>query len=119
LLFLLGKTANATAHGNSGPGEDLEIGVAVAMRILSRFFAVLLVVLAVSPVTAPFASCNLTALASEDGQTAADSKILKETTTVAAFVDASSLLQDGTAVFAFASAAVAPRCQAAPPILRL
>ena len=79
----------------------------------------LLVVLTVSPVTAPFASCDLAALASEEGQTTADSKILKETATVAAFVDASILLQDGAAVFAFASAVVAPSCQAAPPILRL
>ena len=79
----------------------------------------LLVVLTVSPVTAPFAACDLTALASEEGQTSADSKILKEATTIAAFVDASILLQDGTAVFAFASAVMAPPCQAAPPILRL
>jgi hypothetical protein len=95
------------------------MGVAVAMRILSRFFAVLLVVLAVSPVTAPFASCDLTALATEEGQTTADSKILKETTTVAAFVDASILLEDGPAVDASAGARVARPCQAAPPILRL
>jgi hypothetical protein len=95
------------------------MGVSVAMRILSRFFAVLLVVLTVSPVTAPFAACDLTALASEDGQTTADSKILKEITTVAAFFHASILLQNDTAVVAPAGARVALTCQAAPPILRL
>src|SRR4051812_22393334 len=94
LLFSLGKTATATANAKAGLGEDLEIGVAIVMRILSRFFAVLLVVLAVSPVTAPFASCDPSALAGEDGHTTADSKILKETTTVAAFVDAAILLPD-------------------------
>jgi hypothetical protein len=89
------------------------------MGILSRFFAVLLIVLTVSPVTAPFAACDLAALASEEGHTTGDSKVLKETTTVAAFVDASIRLEDGTVVVASASAGVAHSCQAAPPILRL
>jgi len=89
------------------------------MRFLSRFFAVLLVVLAVSPVTAPFAACDLVALVSDHGHTDTDSKILKETTTVAALIEAPILLQDATAVFAFASPVVPPPCQAAPPILRL
>jgi hypothetical protein len=89
------------------------------MRILSRFFAVLLVLLTLSPVTAPFAACDLTALASEDGHTAADSKILKETTTVAAFVDAPNQLEDGSVVFASATSLVAGPCQVAPAILRL
>jgi hypothetical protein len=89
------------------------------MGILSRFFAVLLVVLTVSPVTAPFAAFDLTALASEDGHTTADSKILKETTTVAALIDASIPLQVVIVVFASASAGVVHSCLAAPPILRL
>jgi hypothetical protein len=119
LLVSLRKTPIFGADAPASLGEDLETGVAVAMRILSRFFAVLLVVLTVSPVTAPFAACDLTALASEEGHATADSKILKETTTVAAFVDASIRLDDGTVVFVSSSARVARPCQAAPAILRL
>jgi hypothetical protein len=89
------------------------------MRILSKFFAVLLVVLTLSPVTAPFAACDLTALAGEDGHTAADSKILKESTTVVAFVDSPIQLEDGSVVFASALSIVVRSCQAAPAILRL
>jgi hypothetical protein len=80
---------------------------------------VLLIALAVSPVTAPFAAFDLAALVSDGGHTVADSKILNETTTVAAFVCASTLLDDGNVVFASASATVVHSCQAAPPILRL
>ena len=79
----------------------------------------LLIVLVVSPVTAPFAALDLAALVSDDGHTGADSKTLKETTTVAAFVGASALLEDGTPVLAPASTRVARLCQSAPAILRL
>src|SRR5207249_4352156 len=118
-LFSVRKTSKSATNPMPGLGEDLEGAAAVAMRFLSRFFAVLLIVLAVSPVTAPFVAFDLTALASEDGHTTADSKILKETTTVAAFIDASMPLEDGIIVFASASAGVAHSCLAAPPILRL
>jgi hypothetical protein len=89
------------------------------MRIIARFFAVLLIALTVSPVTAPFAACDLATLVSDGAHTDADSKLLNQTTTVAAFVDASALLEHGTDVFASARASVAHSCQAAPAILRL
>jgi hypothetical protein len=100
-------------------GEDLEIAEAIAVRIFSKFFAVLLIVLAVSPVTAPFASCDLAALVTDTGHTDTDSKNLKETTTVATCVDASVRLENGPVVFAVAKFIVAHSCQAAPAILRL
>jgi hypothetical protein len=117
--ILLGKTATSGMNAIQRLGEDLEIAVAVAMRILSRFFAVLLIVLTASPVTAPFAACDLAALVSDGGHTAADSKSMKETTTVAEFVGASVWLEDGTVVFAFAKSTIAHSCQPAPAILRL
>jgi len=80
---------------------------------------VLLVVLAVSPVTAPFAACDLVALVSDNGHTDTASKILKEPTTVATFVDTSSGLEDGTVVQASTTVRVARPCQTAPAILRL
>jgi hypothetical protein len=89
------------------------------MRIVARFFAVLLIALTVSPVTAPFAACDFAALVSDGAHTDADSKLLNDTTTVAAFVDGLPLLDQGTVLFASANASVAHSCQAAPAILRL
>lgn len=48
------------------------------MRAFSRFCAVLLIALAVSPVTAPFAACDLSTMVTEDGGTHCASKDLKE-----------------------------------------
>lgn len=89
------------------------------MRTFSKFFAVVLIVLAVSPVTAPFASSELAALVTDTGHMDTDSKNLKETTTAATFVDASVRLEHGPVVFAVAKFIVAHSCQAAPSILRL
>lgn len=90
------------------------------MRTLARCFAVLLIALVVSPVTAPFAACDLAALVSNDAHTDADSKLLNETTTtVAAFVDTFTLIDHSAVAFASTSARVAHSCQAAPSVLRL
>jgi hypothetical protein len=81
---------------------------------------VLLIALAVSPVTAPFATCDLSALAGEDSHTTTDSKLLKDsTTTVAIFDESPRGLEDVTILFAAGVASVANTRQIAPPILRL
>jgi hypothetical protein len=85
---------------------------------LSQFCAVLLIALTVSPVTAPFAACDLSAIVG-DGHTTTDSKILKESTTVAAFAESSLAFEHAVMMAAVVVASVRNTRQNAPPILRL
>ena len=89
------------------------------MRSFSKCFAVLLIALAVSPVTAPFAVCDLSAIVGEDGHRTTDVKLLKECTSVVTLVEFPLGFVDSTLLFAAVGASVAHARQIAPPILRL
>ena len=89
------------------------------MRSVSRFCAVLLIALTVSPVTAPFAACDLSAIAGDVGQTPSESKLLKDASTLATFIDSPSSAENGTFLFAATVATVVSPRQIAPTILRL
>jgi hypothetical protein len=89
------------------------------MRSLSKLCAVLLITLTVSPVTAPFAVCDLSAIASEDGHTTTESKLLKEASTVATFVESPSAFVDGSVLLAAVLARGAGTRPIAPTNLRL
>jgi hypothetical protein len=90
------------------------------MRTLSRLCAVLLIALTVSPVTAPFAACDLSAISGEDAHTTTDSKDLKDSAaTVATFTDSTQAVEHGFLLLAAGVANVANTRQIAPPILRL
>jgi hypothetical protein len=101
-------------------GEDLEVCPRVTMRSFSRLCAVLLIALTVSPVTAPFAACDLSAIAGDDSHTTTDSKSLKDsTTTVAIFAESPRAFEHAIMLFAAGVAGTANTRQIAPPILRL
>jgi hypothetical protein len=101
-------------------GEDLEVCPRVTMRSFSRLCAILLIALTVSPVTAPFAAYDLSAIAGEDCHTTTDSKSLKDSTTsIATFVESPGTLEHIIMLFAATVASEANTRQIAPPILRL
>ena len=80
---------------------------------LSKFCAVLLITLTVSPVTAPFAACDLCAIIG-DGHTTTDSKILKESTTVAAFAESPLVREHAVMMAAVVVASVRNTSSVAP-----
>ena len=89
------------------------------MRSFSKFFAGLLIALTISPVTAPFAVCDLSAIVAEDGHRTTDAKPLKECTSLVTLVESPLGFVDSTLLFAAVGARVAHARQIAPPILRL
>jgi hypothetical protein len=89
------------------------------MRSFSRFFAVMLIALVVSPVTAPFAVCDLSAIVAEDGHSTTDAKLLKDCTSLVTLVESPIGFGGSTLLFAVVAARVAHGRQIAPPILRL
>jgi hypothetical protein len=89
------------------------------MRSLSRFCAILLIALAVSPVTAPFAAYDVTAMITEDGGLHCDAKDLKESTTLPMLDAATPRLELGAVICACDALSLTPTRSTAPPILRL
>jgi hypothetical protein len=89
------------------------------MRFLSQCFAVVLIALAVSPVTAPFAACDLTAVISHEGTVHDESKDLKDLTgdIFAAAAQVPFEVSGCLVTSVRAGLAVVPHI--APPILRL
>jgi hypothetical protein len=99
-------------------GEDLEIAQPSPMRSLSKFFAVLLVVLAVSPFTAPFSSCDLATLFG-DGTQVDGHDTLKDSSIAGAVVDAPARIDDHATIFRGVRAAAVPASHIAPTVLRV
>ena len=89
------------------------------MRSLSKLFAVLLIALTVSPVTAPFGVCDLSAIVGDDGHKTTDAKLFQECTSVPTLVESPLRFVDSTLLIAAVGGRVAHARQIAPPILRL
>jgi hypothetical protein len=89
------------------------------MRAFSRFCAVFLIALAVSPVTAPFAACDLAAMVTEDGGTHCESKDLKDSPTLPTLGEFLLVLEYGDVTSASGPLGLTSPRSTAPLILRL